>query len=202
MAPGPDLLRRAALIAAAALALHELRYRAGYGGDAAAVAAGHGHAYLPWAAGVALALVVGVVCAFVVALVVEFRRMYGPEPRAGGRGGLRRSWLGHSAALALIYTAQELAEGFVAHGHPTGLEGVVGHAGWSAYLFALALGALVALALRGARAAVALAARPGRERLLPPRAARAVPRPRLSLPLPRPRVLALNLAGRAPPASC
>lgn len=193
-----DLLRRAALIAAGALALHELRYRVGFGGDAGTVAAEHGHAYLPWAAGAAIALVVAAVCAFVLSLFVEFRRLYGPAPRPPG-GAFTRSWLWASAALAGIYSVQELAEGFLAHGHPVGLEGLAGNGGWSAYLLALAIGALVALALRGARQALALAAGPGSPQLLPAPSV-ALPRPALLL-LPRPGVLALNLAGRAPPSS-
>jgi hypothetical protein len=199
MARGSHLLRRAALIAAGALVVHELRYRVGYGGDAGAVATEHGHAYLSWAWGSVIALVVAAACGFVFSLVVEFRRLYGPAPRTV-EGGFTRSWLSMSAALAVIYSLQELAEGWLAHGHPVGLEGVAGHAGWSAYLLALAIGALVALALRGAREAIALAARP-RAAVVPPRPSLVLPRPVVALAPPRPAVLALNLAGRAPPSS-
>ena len=199
MGRGSHLLRRAALSAAGALALHELRYRVGYGDDAGAVAAEHGHAYLSWAWGAVVALVVAAACGFVLSLVVEFRRIYGPPPRAQA-GGFVRSWLWVSAALAVIYSLQELAEGSLAHGHPVGLEGIAGHAGWSAYLLALAIGALVALALRGARDAIALAARP-RTAVALPRPSLLLPRPAVALAPPRRAVLALNLAGRAPPSS-
>ncbi|MEX2195227.1 MAG: hypothetical protein WD844_08060 [Thermoleophilaceae bacterium] len=199
MGRGSDLLRRAALIAAGAFALHELRYVVGYGGDAGTVAAEHGHAYLSWVEGAVLALVVAAGCAFVFALLVEFRRLHGPAPRRPAES-LARSWLIYSAVLAGIYSLQELAEGALAHGHPVGLEGLAGHAGWTAYLLALAIGALVALALRGARDAIALAARPRRSCAAPPRLPLPPLRPALFLPLPRPGVLALNLAGRAPPS--
>lgn len=194
------MLRRAALIAAGALALHELRYRVGYGGDAGAVAAEHGHAYLSWAWGAVIALLVAAACGFALSLVVEFRRMYGPAPRAQG-GGFVPSWLGASAALAVIYSLQELAEGSLAHGHPVGLEAIAGHAGWSAYGLALAVGALVALALRGAREAIALAAAAPRRVAASPRPSLLLHRPAVALAPPRPAVLALNLAGRAPPSS-
>ena len=199
MGPGSHLLRRAALIAAGALALHELRYSVGYGGDAGAVAAEHGHAYLSWAWGAVIALVVAAVCGFVFSLVVEFRRLYGPPARSH-EGGFIRSWLSASVALAVIYSLQELAEGSLAHGHPVGLEAVVGHAGWTAYVLALAVGAFVALALRGARDAIALAARP-RSTLALPRPSLLLPRPAPALSPRRAGVLALNLAGRAPPSS-
>ena len=90
-------------------------------------------------------------------------------------------------------------EGALAEGHPAGVAGVVGHGGWLAIPLALAVGALVAAAARGAEALETLGD----------------PRPIPALRLPAPplvaapgravavvggRVLARHLAGRAPPA--
>ena len=66
---------------------------------------------------------------------------------------------------------------------------------------ALAIGALVALALRGAREAIALAAASSRRTVALPRPSLLLPRPAVALAPPRRAVLALNLAGRAPPSS-
>ena len=197
MGRGPDVLRRAALLAVGALSLHQLRYLAGYGGNAGDAAAAHGHGYLSWVAVAAVGLVVAAGCAFVLALAGA-RRARGSE---AAPAGFARAWLAASAALAVIYSVQELAEGWLAHGHPGGAAALLGHGGWTAYALALAIGALVALALRGARRAVVLAAR-GRRigRLVLPRTM-PVPAASAAPLLPRPRLVSLTLAGRAPPAA-
>lgn len=194
MALRPHALRHAALVAAGALALHELRYRVGYGHEADAAVSAQGHGYLSWVAAVAVALALAVACAFALALV---RRSGAGSPR-----GLARSWLGASSALAAIYGFQELLEGALVSGHPAGVAGLVGHGGWTAALFALALGGLIALAARGADQALGLAFESRPHTLPPPpfpplaaRLAAAAAPPRLSL-------LSLNLAGRAPPHPC
>lgn len=193
----PDVLRRTALLAAGALSLHQLRYLAGYGGNAGDAAAAHGHGYLSWVAVATVGLVVAGGCAFVLALAGA-RRTGAPERRPGGFTG---AWLSASAALAVIYSVQELAEGWLAHGHPGGTAALLGHGGWTAYALALAIGALVALALRGARSVVALAAR-GR-RLAHLASSQAAPSLALAAAplLLRLRLVSLTLAGRAPPAT-
>ena len=194
MTRGSQALRHAALVSVGALVLHDLRYRVGYGRHVHEAVATQGHRYLSWVAGLVIALAAAAACALVVALLRSRRRPGAPRSFA-------QSWLGASAGLVAIYTVQELLEGELASGHPGGLGGVVGHGGWTALLFACALGALIALASRGADQALAL--RPlASVRPAPARAvsgARPVPG---RITAPRVPVLALNLAGRAPPASC
>jgi hypothetical protein len=180
-------LRAGALLAAGALAVHELRYTVGYG-DAAAAA---GHGYLLFAAplvAVTLALACGVWLARV-----------GRADPAQTHGTL--TWLRASASLAGVYVVQETIEGLSAGGrHP----GLLAHGGWIALPLAFAVGALVALLLRGARAAdqvAAVAARPWSPHTVAPVAPLAFALPRAAPAAPRGSVLARRLAGRAPPTA-
>ncbi len=183
-------LRTAAAIAAASLAVHEGRFliaEHGAGGEPG------GHAYLPLA-GLAVALLLAGASAQLLVMIAR--------ARATGRGaearlGFCSAWVLAALAIAAIFTAQELLEGILAPGRADGLAAVVGNGGWVAYPLALAAGAVAALGLERARAAVASAALRTR-RVLP---GRAVTR-RLALPSahrPRAGALALHLAGRAPP---
>ena len=67
-------------------------------------------------------------------------------------------WALATGWLLAVYVAQESLEGQLAAGHPAGLTGILGHGGWLAILLSAAAGAVVALALRGASAAIELAA--------------------------------------------
>jgi hypothetical protein len=186
-------LRAGALIAASALALHELRYLVG----SPPAAAGDGHGYLP-VAGALVALMLGLAGAQLARALVLATRGFGADR---GPMPLRAAWPLASAALLAVYCGQELTEGVLASGHPGGLAALVAHGGLVAVPLAAAFGLLVALALRGARAAIARAAR--RPRAARPRVparlaiARLVAAPGLALDSP----LARHLAGRAPPAS-
>lgn len=182
-------LRFSALLAAGALSVHELRFLAEFGGHADHVAGEQGHAYL------SLLLPV-VVLTGLVALGAYLLRI----GRGAGTGcaapPVRTVWGSASALLVLIYAGQETLEGWLSTGHPGGLDGVLGHGGWTALLFAAAIGALIALALRGAAdpvAAVTGAAWRARMtaavRMVSPRATPALRR----LPLAR------FLGGRGPP---
>jgi hypothetical protein len=178
-------LRAGALLAAGALAVHELRYMVGYG-DAAAAG---GHGYLIFVApliAVALALACGVWLARV------------GRDAAYARGTL--TWLGASASLIGVYLVQETIEGLAATGHP----GLLAHGGWTALPLAFAVGALVALLLRGVHAAdqaAAAVAHPWSPHTIAPGAPRDFALPCAAPAAPRPRVLARRLAGRAPPAT-
>lgn len=195
----PPALRGAALMPAAALLVHQLRYELAFGADAPRALAAQGHAYLssltPWIvllAGLALGASLG-------SLVQRWAdgRAASAAPRATGV----RLWLLASAALVAIYAGQELLEGVFAGGHAAGFAAVLGGGGWWALPAALLVGGLLALALRvGVVAGEALAA------LAPPlrlslraalREARrlAPPVPALAVPAP----LARAAAGRAPP---
>ena len=98
-------------------------------------------------------------------------------------------------------SGQELTEGMLASGHPSGLAALTAHGGLVALPLAAAFGLLVALVLRGVRAAIDAAARRGRAPVplvaARPALARPVAAPAVALDSP----LARHLAGRAPPAS-
>src|SRR5215212_1996623 len=68
---------------------------------------------------------------------------------------LRRIAPAAAGALFAIYSVQEFLEGLVAPGHPDGFAGIYGHGGWTAVVFAGAIGLIVAALLCGADAALA-----------------------------------------------
>jgi hypothetical protein len=181
----------AALLAAAALGVHELRYVLAFGDGAGGRMAAEGHAYLSWLSPVVGGLVALAAAGFVHAV-------------AGGGGAVRaqvrlvRLWLVCAAALAVTYIAQESLEGLLAAGHPSGVAGVLGHGGWIALALAAGFAAPVALLVRGGAAAIGAVARrtaaPLIGRFLAP--ALVAPAP---APVPRLGVLATGGAGRAPP---
>ena len=183
-------LRAAALLAIGALAVHELRYLAGYGGGAGGALAAHGHAYLALAGGL-----VAVVSIFALAAFLARLALGGTVGSAPSTTGLA---LGATAALLAIYAGQELIEGLLAPGHPAGLAGVLGAGGWTAVPLACLIGLVIALLLRCADAALA---RAGGHRPRPlPRPALAPPvLPPLRPPAPSVAGLGRHLAGRAPP---
>jgi hypothetical protein len=183
-------LRVTALIAAAALALHQLRYlpAGDHGGSAA------GHSYLPFA-GLAAALLLAAAGAQLVRVIA--RRRAGAAAR---ELPFRLAWPLAALALFTTFAGQELLEGMLANGRAEGLPAVFGAGGWVAVPLAVALGALVAAALAGARAVVRAAA----ARRAPLAARRA---PRLGRALSRAAapargLIAAHLAGRAPPPAC
>ena len=170
------------MLAAGSLAVHEVRFLAGYGGDDVV----GGHAYLAWLAPL-VALALAAACGARLARIGR-----GPAP---ARTGL--TWLGASAALAGAYVVQETIEGFASPGHP----GLLAHGGWIAAPMALLVGALVAATLRGAQAADEAAARATRP--WSPSSIEAVAPAAIALPAPpsapRTRAIARRLAGRGPP---
>jgi len=187
----------AALLLAGALGVHELRYLLAFGGAAESALADHGHGYLT-----VLTPLLGTLAALGLAVGLV-RAAAAPSVRSATFVRVRRLWPAASAALLAIYVSQELLEGLLAPGHPSGWAGVVGSGGWLAVPLALAFGGVVALGLRVVRAA--RAAQPLRlavARLVPP-----PPTPRVVTAAPAVagwrsgRLLADHLAGRAPPAS-
>jgi hypothetical protein len=195
-AAAPPWLRGAALMPLAAFAVHQLRYKLAYGGGASEALAAQGHAYLsslvPW--------IVLLATLSLGATLGGLARRWAAGAAGGSRGGaFVRTWLAVALALLALYAGQELLEGLFASGHLAGLAAVVGDGGWWAGPAALLVGGLLALALRGARAAgEALAA--ARIALSAAHPAPAVVRVHARLPL-RPRLapLARAGAGRAPP---
>ena len=171
------------MLAAGSLAVHELRFLAGYGGDADV----GGHGYLAFVAPL-VALALAAACGAWLARI--------------GRGSTHArpalTWLGASAALAGTYVVQETIESLTSPAHP----GLVAHGGWIALPVSLAVGALIALMLRGTHAAgeaVTMAARPWSPLSFTPAAPPAIALGALVPATPRLSVLARRLAGRAPP---
>jgi hypothetical protein len=167
-------LARAAVLPAAAFAVHQLRYLLAYGGAASVELARQGHSYLhslvPW-----IVLVLGLAAgAFVSALG---RAMTGQRslPRFGLC--LLALWLTCSSCLVAIYATQELLEGVFVSGHPAGLEGILGYGGWWAIPVSVCVGLVMAALLHGARwlldEVAARCGRPSPRR----RATRSTPRP-------------------------
>jgi hypothetical protein len=181
------------LLPAAAYVVHQLRYKLAYGSQANQMLAAQGHSYLdslaPW-----LVLMLGIAFGTFLLRIARAFASRGDDRR-------RRSFLGlwtiTWASLVLLYTIQELLEGFFAVGHPGGLAGVFGHGGWWAPIVAVPVAAVLAALLHVAYVLVRIAARPA-DRY--PSARSSAPLRRLSSvlrsPLPP---LAGSAAGRAPP---
>jgi hypothetical protein len=185
-------LRTAALLAAGALGVHELRYGLAFGAHAQGRLAAEGHAYLGWLS----PAVVGLVVLAASALVHTLARGGRPHAARPRRFGLL--WAACASALAFAYVTQEGLEGALAAGHPGGLAGIFGHGGWTAFLLAGAIGLIVALAVRGGRDALAAAERLSSAPRLPRPSSGGVVTPGVA-PYPHLDVLAGGGAARAPP---
>lgn len=131
----------AALLLLGALSLHELRFLidVGHGGVGTG---GHGHGYLLLAGPI-----IGMVAAILLGSLVVRSAVCSPSARVQ-RVRVARVWPLAAAALLAIYTSQELVEGAVAPGHPSGLDGVFGNGGWVSIPLSLAIGAVIALLVR------------------------------------------------------
>jgi hypothetical protein len=189
-------LRAAALMPAAVLTVHQLRYLIAFGGDSGAELEKEGHQYLS-----ALAAPIAMLAAIVIGLF--FARLAsawraGAEEEGGSRHGFLRLALLIGATLLALYSCQELLEGMLSTGHPGGFAGVFGEGGWWSVPLAFGCGAGVAAALSGARAAIRWVATRHRRRLTSHGRPAPTPRPR-RLALPRLLPLAGAAAGRAPP---
>ena len=205
-------LRAAALMPAAVLTVHQLRYLLAFGGGTGQELEQEGHQYLgALAAPIAMSVAI-LVGLFLARLASAWREGEGDD--AGRRGAAERSpsgaravsaWRGFlrlaltiGAALLALYSCQELLEGMLSSGHPGGFEGVFGDGGWWAVPLSLVCGLAIAAALRGARAAIRWAAARHRRPKISYGRPAPVLRPR-RLALPRPVPLAGAAAGRAPP---
>lgn len=173
--------------------MHEMRFLIAPAGAAESTSAGHG--YLPLA-GFVVALALAVALAQLAAVAGRALRTGRREP---GGPGFAVTWVAVTVSIAAVFLAQEGVEAALTGRAAQGLSAVLGSGGWVAVPLAMAVGALVALALAGARAAVAAAAR---------RAERAPRSPRGLDPIavglqpghpPAFAALAGHLAGRAPP---
>jgi hypothetical protein len=189
-------LAPAALMPAAAFAVHQLRYWLAYGNRAGAVLAAQGHSYLhsvvPWI----VLLIAFAIGTFLVAL----------GRALSGGGSLPRYtvsfaglWLLCAACLVAIYTTQEFLEGLFATGHPGGVAGIFGYGGLWSIPAALAVALVLAAAFHSARRVLnAVGERYARRVLLPGRPP-VVARRRLDVLLPALAPLADGWSGRGPP---
>ncbi len=129
-------IRLGSLLAFSAFGLHQLRYELSHGGDSGRMLAAEGHGYLAGALPFLAALAVAALLATVLCA-----RLGSPLAR---RSPVARALI-YAFAILAVYCSQELLEGALAAGHPTGLDAVAGSAGWVALPLALTLGAATAL---------------------------------------------------------
>jgi hypothetical protein len=187
-------VRAAALMPAAVLTVHELRFQLAFGDRADQRLAAEGHQYLTALAPLA-AMLVAIGAGLFLAALARARHGAGERRQAPA---LVTVWLAAATTLLAIYSAQELGEGMLASGHPGGVAGVFGHGGLWAVPLSLLLGGLVALALRVGSVAIEWVA--GRS----PRPCRRARPHSVSSPteafLVSLQPLAALAAGRAPPA--
>jgi hypothetical protein len=194
----PLPVRAAALMPAAVLAVHQLRFQLAFGSHAGGKLASEGHQYLGALMPLAAMLVAIAAGLFLASLTRAWRRGGGSGSGEGANAPLVRVGLLAAATLLVIYCGQESLEGLLSAGHPEGIAGIFGEGGIWALPLSLALGFLVALCLRVAEVAIRWAAArraPGGARRSP---APRVPRPADAL-LAAIEPLAGAGAGRAPP---
>ena len=143
-----DGAARIALLPAAALAVHQLRYLLAYGSAAGMELQRQGHSYLhsvvPWII-LVVALVIG---GFLRALGRAFS---GQTSLSRFSLSFTALWLVCTVALVAIYGCQEFLEGLFATGHPAGLVGIFGFGGWWAIPAAACVGLVLAAIFHGAR---------------------------------------------------
>lgn len=145
MSPRAPFLRSArpaALLALGGLAVHQLRYLIAFGSEDAAVLHREGHSYLAEAVPVLLALAIAAIAARLVVAATDRRSVPGAS-RSTISTALR-----YALALICVFSAQELAEGVLAEGHPAGAAALVGGGAWVALPLSFALGLVAALAER------------------------------------------------------
>ena len=194
----PLRVRAAALMPAAVLTVHQLRFQLAFGDRTQGKLASEGHQYLGALAPLA-AMLLAIGVGLFLATLSRAWRQGGEEVELRGRTTtFSRLWLLGAASLLAIYCGQELLEGFLTSGHPGGIAGVFGEGGLWAIPLSIALGAVVALGLRVTDLAVRWVAgrraRSGASRT----PLRPSPRP-LDVLLPPRQPLAGAAAGRAPP---
>jgi hypothetical protein len=203
MIPGADRrsavrgLARAAVVPAAAIAVHQLRYWLAFGSGAGAELQRQGHSYLhslaPW-------IVVALTWAAGVFLSALGRAMNGQTSAPRYSLSLAVLWMVCATSLVAIYSGQEFLEGLLATGHPAGIVGIFGYGGWWAIPAALCVGLVLAALLHGAQWVLrVVATRRARSVRSPSSPAGALPRP-AGICVPRLAPLALGWCGRGPPA--
>jgi hypothetical protein len=185
--------RSAALIALAALAVHQLRYLLAYGTDTHEELLRQGHAYLFQVVPILIGFCVATLAATLV------RATLSPTPDRAATASPPLRVLAYAVAIAAVFSVQETTEGLLFAGHGSGIAALLGAGGWLALPLAIAFGTFCAALEGGLAKLESLLARPvlraGRPRA-PRRNGTLVSRasvPLASLPL------AFGLARRPPP---
>ncbi|HEV2752772.1 MAG TPA: hypothetical protein VGV36_02915 [Solirubrobacteraceae bacterium] len=131
--------RLGALLMLGSLAVHELAYRLGHGEGAEEALRAHGHAYLT---------VVGPLAVVLAGLVLGggiARWASGRSTTVEGRWRLTSLWPVLALALGAIFSVQELLEGMLAGGHPSGVGALTAGGGGIAFAAAAGIGHVLAL---------------------------------------------------------
>jgi hypothetical protein len=183
--------RSAALIALAALAVHQLRYSLAYGSAAHEQLLRQGHGYLFGALPILVSFCVATLAAGLVRSALGRAPVGSPVTAPALRAVL------YAAAIFAVFAIQESAEGMLSAGHLSGLAAVLGSGGWLAIPLALAFGPLCALLDGGLAKVEARLARAERIRLPRPLVAAAIAS-RVAIPLAS-APLSFGLARRPPP---
>lgn len=131
--------RLGALLMLGSLAVHELAYRLGHGEGAEEALRAHGHAYLSVVSPLVVVLA-GLVLGRGIA-----RWASGRSTTVEGRWRLTSLWPVLGLALGAIFSVQELLEGLLVAGHPSGVGAVTAGGGWIAFAAAAAVGHVLAL---------------------------------------------------------
>lgn len=153
-----SIARSAALIALAALGVHQLRYLIAYGGGAHEELAQQGHGYLFGA----LPILAGFAIATLAAGLLRAALTSAPAPALAST---RVRAAIYAAAVLAVFVVQETTEGALFAGHASGLAAVLSAGGWLAMPLALLFGSLCAVLDGGlalAERAVAVAREPMR----------------------------------------
>ncbi len=185
--------RSSALIALAALGVHQLRYLIAYGGGAHEELARQGHGYLFGA----LPILAGFAIAALAAGLLRAAITSSPAPALASTRGRAAIY---AVAILAVFVVQETTEGVLFAGHASGLAAVLSAGGWLALPLALLFGSLCALLDGGLARVERAVADPGEPmratRLRPPNLARSgswIGTPLASRPL------VFGLARRPPP---
>jgi hypothetical protein len=151
-------VRGALLMPLCALAVHQLRYYVAYGSGASRQLERQGHTYLT-----------AIEPFLLLAAALAIGTFLGAISRRAASSNRERSttrlWAICALTLIAIFCFQELFEGAFVAGHPAGLAGMIGHGGWLAVPAAIAVGGLLALALRVAERLIARIATRAQDRV-------------------------------------
>lgn len=198
------LAARAAMVPAAAFAVHQLRFLLAFGPRASVQLTATGHSYLhslvPWII-LLLGLSAGVFLLRLGHAVAGSQAAVTRSP-SGRTLSFLALWLTSALCLVAIYAIQEFLEGLFLFGHPAGWEGIFGFGGWWAIPSAAGVGLVLACLFYGASWAIEKVI--GRRRAPATAVPRIAPRfaPPGALHLVAPGPLVRGWCDRGPPVAC